>query len=234
MGQQIVAVISIGQSPREDIIADFRALCGREIAFLDIGALDGLSPETIAGLAPLPGEADLVTKLRDGRVIYLSHHRLRPYLELALANAAARGAERAVIACTGDFPGLKSPIPVLLPNEVLAAGVTGCLPPGANLAVVVPTPGQAGEAAERWSKRGFEVAKVIVQPPFDGYDALIATLRTDAAVRGTQALVADCFGFGLAFGAWVAKYYDKPVFIGRRLIGHLLLAGVARRGTDNA
>lgn len=224
MKQQTVALVSIGQSPRQDIAGDFEVLCGQTFRFLDVGALDDVSPEEIARLAPESGEADLITKLRNNQVVYVSHDRLRPYMEKALAKAADQGADWAVVACTGDFQGFKASLPVLQPNRILAHGIAGILNAGDALTILVPTQKQVREAAERWSQRGFTVDKIIVETPFGDHRALFDMLQHDPAVQGTQALIADCFGFGLAFGDSVAAFYDKPVFISRKLIGHLLLA----------
>lgn len=221
---QTVAFVSIGQSPREDIVSDFDKLWGNTFRILEVGALDDLSPAEIKSLAPVPGESDLITRLRDGQAVYLSHERLLPYMEQALEKACRRGADKAVVLCTGDFSKLATPVPLLMPSQVLAHSVASVVKPGDKLTIVVPTQGQADEAAARWSERGFEVAKVIVESPFDDHRALFAVLKSDRTVQTTQGLIADCFGFGIAFMDSVAEFYDKPIFVARKLIAHLLLA----------
>ena len=222
--QQTVAFISIGQSPRTDITKDFLDVWDRKFSILDIGALDELSLEEIHSLAPVAGEADLITKLRDGQVVYLSHDRLMPQMEKAIAKAAKCGADWAVVACTGDFSRLNSEIPLLLSNQILEHSVASLLRTGDKLAVIVPTAGQAGEAAERWTKRGFAIAKVIVQNPFENHQAVFEQLADDPAVQSTKGLIADCFGFGTQFEKAAANFYAQPVFVARTLIAHLLLA----------
>lgn len=221
---QTVAFVSIGQSPRTDIVSDFKKLWGNTYTILDIGALDDLSHEEITSLAPVGGESDLITKLRDGQTVYLSHHRLTPYIGQALEKACKGGADWAVVLCTGDFSNLKCSIPLLLPNPILAHSVESVLQAGDKLTVIVPTHGQVSEATERWSQRGFVVSKVIVETPFDNHQALFDALKNDRTVQSTQGLIADCFGFDLTFMKAAAELYDKPIFISRKLIAHLLLA----------
>ena len=221
---QTVAFVSIGQSPRQDVVSDFQKVWGNTFNILDIGALDDLSHEEIKSLAPAPGESDLITKLRDGQAVYLSHHRLMPHMDQALEKACKGGADWAVVLCTGDFSNLKSSIPLLLPNPILAHGVESVLKPGDKLTVIVPTQGQVSEATERWFQRGFEVSKVIVESPFDNHQALFDVLKNDQIVQKTKGLIADCFGFDNTFMNSVAELYVKPIFISRKLISHLLLA----------
>lgn len=219
-----IAFVSIGQSPRRDIISDFTALWGERMHILDIGALDELSLAEIKQLAPLPGESDLITRLRDGQSVFLSHDRLLPHMEKAIQKAAEWGAQCVVILCTGDFSTLHSPLPLLLPSEILAHSVASLLKAGDKLTVIVPTQGQIAEATERWSQRGYEVVKVICEEPFGEHKALLATLKMDQDIQNSQGLIADCFGFDLEFFNNVAKVYDRPVFVSRTLIAHLLLA----------
>ncbi|WP_371373829.1 AroM family protein [Sporomusa aerivorans] len=221
---QTVACVSIGQSPRTDVTSDLKKVWGNTFNILDIGALDDLSHEEITSLAPVPGESDLITKLRNGQAVYLSHHRLIPHIEQALEKSCSGGADWAIVLCTGDFSHLKSSLPYLLPNPVLAHSVESILKPDDKLTVIVPTQGQVTEATARWSERGFEVSKVIVESPFANHQGLFKALKNDPALQKTQGLIADCFGFDIAFMNSVAEFYDKPIFISRKLISHLLLA----------
>ncbi|WP_246588508.1 AroM family protein [Pelorhabdus rhamnosifermentans] len=222
--KKTVAFLSIGQSPRQDVIGDFKKICGDTFHILDIGALDDLSIEEIQRIAPIPGESDLIVKLRTGQSAYVSHGKLMPYMQLAIQKAIKAGAEWIVILCTGDFSKLESSVPLLLPNTILAHSVASIFKAGDSLTVIVPTPGQASEAAERWSMRGFRVAKVIVESPFNDHQALFNVIENDSIVQDSQAIIADCFGFDMNFMKNAAVFYRKPIFVSRMLISHLLVA----------
>ena len=47
-----VGLITVGQSPRSDVVPDMAAILGGDVEILEAGALDGLSREQIAPLAP--------------------------------------------------------------------------------------------------------------------------------------------------------------------------------------
>jgi protein AroM len=61
-----VGTLTIGQSPRNDIIPDLKEILGKEVELIEKGALDGLSGEEINELSPKPGDYPLVTRLKDG------------------------------------------------------------------------------------------------------------------------------------------------------------------------
>jgi len=61
-----IAAITIGQSPRDDVIAELVSLVPG-VRWVQAGALDGLDIEQIRALEPDPGDRPLVTRLRDGR-----------------------------------------------------------------------------------------------------------------------------------------------------------------------
>ena len=59
----IVGMITIGQSPRSDVVPDMVEILGPGVEIRERGALDGLSPREIAALAPAPDDDLLVTRL---------------------------------------------------------------------------------------------------------------------------------------------------------------------------
>lgn len=67
-----VAVVTLGQTPRVDVVPELRALVGRPMEAVEFGVLDGADAETLARIAPGPGEAALMTRLRDGSDIVMS------------------------------------------------------------------------------------------------------------------------------------------------------------------
>jgi protein AroM len=65
--QQKIGMITVGQSPRDDIAPAMSRIIGPQIEILQKGALDGLSDAEIKGLMPGAAEARLCTRLADGR-----------------------------------------------------------------------------------------------------------------------------------------------------------------------
>ena len=56
-----VGTVTIGQAPRVDITPDLKTIIGDGIEIVEAGALDGLTKEQIAAMAPHEGDYVLVT-----------------------------------------------------------------------------------------------------------------------------------------------------------------------------
>src|SRR6185437_12553493 len=84
---QRVGLITIGQSPREDIVA---SMFDRSASFacIEHGALDDLNQAQIEQLAPQDDELPLVSRLRDGTEVLIAKERIIPLLQRAVERAA--------------------------------------------------------------------------------------------------------------------------------------------------
>ena len=51
-----IGAITVGQSPRVDLIPEIQPILGDSVEIIQAGALDGLSKEEIAKFVPRPGE----------------------------------------------------------------------------------------------------------------------------------------------------------------------------------
>src|ERR1700727_2660357 len=97
MAPPVVGVVTIGQSPRTDVMPDIAGRLPPGTRVIERGALDHIGPAELASLAPACGEDLLVTRLRDGTEVTLAEARLTPPLLMPgplvrnLAAAAAPG-----------------------------------------------------------------------------------------------------------------------------------------------
>jgi len=220
-----VALITIGQTPRPDLVVDLSRLWNNQFEFVQEGALDGLEDGEIKSLEPTSGESDLITRLADGRSVYVSHHRLTPYVQAAIDRACTQRAAIVIIACTGGFDGLRADIPIIQPCNILEHSVAGVLTPGKSVAVVVPTQGQVKEASDKWSERGYKVKAIHVASPFEDRQQLINRLTEDAQVTTADSIIYDCFGFGSDYITDLSGSYGGPTFVARVLVAKLI-AGI--------
>lgn len=66
-----VGAITIGQSPRADVVQELLPLMGEQVELIQAGALDGLTREDIQAFAPGPEDYTLISRLRDGSSVML-------------------------------------------------------------------------------------------------------------------------------------------------------------------
>ena len=111
-----VGIVTIGQSPRTDVVPDMAALLPAGTPVIERGALDDAGPADLARLAPVPGEEVLVSRMRDGTEVALAEARLLPLVQDAVDHVTGRGAAVVAVLCTGTLPRLRCPAPLLLPG----------------------------------------------------------------------------------------------------------------------
>ena len=101
-----VGLITVGQSPRSDVVPDMAAILGGDVEIVEAGALDGLTREQITRLAPEGDDEILVTRLADGSSVFVGKSKVIPRIEAQIAALEDRGVTLNVLLCTGEFPQL--------------------------------------------------------------------------------------------------------------------------------
>lgn len=208
---QTVGFVTIGQSPRADIMEEFeRALPA--VRLVQRGALDDLTDGEIAALAPHDGDEVLVSRLRSGRQVRLAHRPIDIRVQACLDRFAEDGVRAAVLLCTGEFPRLTFPGVLLRPYRVLphvVAAVCEGLPADApvRLGVMVPDEAQTKHAEVRWGGRA-AVTAVAASPYGDprAFAGAASALRR----AGVSLVVMDCIGYTREMQQTVARTAGVP------------------------
>ena len=215
---QQVGLITIGQSPREDIIASMFSPSAQP-HLMEHGALDDLSLDEILKLQPEPNELPLVSRLRDGTEVVIAKERLIPHLQQALDRATADGATLAVILCTGEFKQLCPSIPAIYPDRVLAHIVEAVLPSGV-VGVMLPHEGQMTMMRDKWCTPTRRFAGTAVSPYTDR-DELAEHARR-LRDEHVAMIVMDCMGFDAEMKRIVANASGLPTILANRLVGRVV------------
>ncbi len=215
---QSIALITIGQSPREDIVASmFGDSPPRSI--IERGALDDLDRDAIERLRPREGEHPLVSRLRDGSEVVLAKERLMPQMQASVDSAVAAGAGVVVILCTGEFKQLSIPVPAIYPDRVLVHVVDAVLPEG-TVGVMLPHVGQMDSMRQKWTTKTRTFAGTAVSP-YTSRDEL-AKHAVDLKQKGSGLIVLDCMGFDDDMKRQVSAASGLPVILANRLVGRVV------------
>jgi protein AroM len=86
-----LGVVTIGQSPRDDLTGELAAYLPAGTRLLERGALDDLTSPAITALAPDAEQDTPTSRLRDGESVMLDRRRLVPLLEQAVCALERRG-----------------------------------------------------------------------------------------------------------------------------------------------
>src|SRR5262249_41243613 len=87
----LFGMITVGQAPRVDVVPDMVEIIGPGIRIREVGALDGLSREAIAALAPAPGDDILVTRLADGQSVFVAKRHVVARVQACVDELEAAG-----------------------------------------------------------------------------------------------------------------------------------------------
>jgi protein AroM len=216
-----LGLVTIGQTPRTDVVPEMAEVLGPGIEIVERGALDGLDIQAITALAPGPGDEVLVTRLRGGAPVFVARRRIAPRVQAALADLDRAAVTLSAVLCTGLFPDLAAGAPLLHPDRLLLGLLRGVSWPG-RLGVLAPSAAHVPQSAARWRGWGFEPV-IAVLSPYEEDTGPALGLAVEGLAGGEAGLVIlDCMGYRRRVKAEVGARLGVPV-----VQANLLLARVA-------
>ncbi len=217
---ETIGVITIGQSPRPDLVLPMRKIWGEGLAVRERGALDSLSRRDIAALEPGDDDETLVTRLRDGAEVVIGHRETAALVAEAVSDLSSDGCDPVLVLCTGSFT-LPSPgVRILFPRRILHGLVRGLHCRG-SLGVMVPHPSQEETVGRLWKEEGLEVITAAVSPyglARDRGDLLGAAEELRAT--GADMIVMDCMGYSASMREAVRRTAGVPVLLASSAVAH--------------
>lgn len=207
-----VRFVTIGQTPRSDLVPDLVARLPEGTAIREVGALDGLGAAAVAALAPEPGEARLVTRMGDGSQAVVGKAKMHARLQGILDGLGRDPTAVTVLLCTGEFPGLRGPGAFLDAQHLVDHGVAALCAGMERIGLLLPAAEQAGEF--HWRPALHQELRVTWASPYVGD-------RFDEAARelsGCDAVVMHCMGFTEEQRTRVARSSGRPVLLARRFV----------------
>lgn len=215
-----LGLVTIGQSPRTDITPDLEPIFGSNIQLLQAGALDGMTTQEIAALAPEAGDYVLVSRLRDSTSVVFAERHILPRLQQCIYDLEERGVERILFLCTGSFPAFESRVPLVFPCDVLN-GTVPALTGRSRIAVITPKKEQVEQCAEKWKSR-VQSVQVAWGSPYGDPEELVQAAR-EAADMDVDLVVLDCMGYTAGMKEQVCQLTGKPVVLSRTLAARVVM-----------
>lgn len=220
-----LGIITIGQSPRVDVLPDFIDALGFVPEIEQRGLLDDLLGKEIASLAPTGAlDETLVTRLRDGTEVKLSEKRAVEMLPQAVAYLENKSVDIIALFCTGEFPPVESRVPVLYPSAIVSFVVSAIFSSTKNrertLCVVAPAKEQFGMLAKKWHSAGCALAFESLSP-YTGGESEIARCAERVAQLQCDMIVLDCIGYTEKIRKIFAAAAHAPVILPRSLVARV-------------
>jgi protein AroM len=211
-----VTFVTIGQTPRTDLVPEIVSRLPSGTAVRELGALDGLSASDVAALAPRPKEARLVTRLADGSQAVVAKPWMQARLQDLLDRQPRDPSTVTVLLCTGEFPGLKGPGIFLDAQHLVDHGVAALCDGLASVGLLLPLAEQAEDF--HWKPAFGQVLRVAHASPYEGE-------RFEEAASGLSdcdVVVMHCMGYTEEQRRRVAAASGRPVLLARRLVASAL------------
>ena len=210
-----IGTVTIGETPRTDVLAEIRSLITTGVEIIEKGVLDGLSDHEIAGLSPTKNDEVLVTRLRDGTELKLGRAGILPKMQERISELDREdGVDLVVLLCSGEFPAFDCAKPLITPYR-LFQGVLASISIGGRLGMMLPSPQQVGPVTTALAESGHEIVAVAASP----YGEKEGIVRAAEALREEVDVVfMNCFGYDLDMRALVRGITGKPIILPRSLL----------------
>ena len=206
------AFVTIGQSPRDDLVPEMRSWIGEGLDIVERGLLDGMTRKQIESGKARGRQSRLVTRVRDGSEIVLGKPWVRDRLRELLMELEAEPFRFVVLLCTGRFPGLRSRQLLLEAQAIVDQGAAAICREAGSVGILVPLPEQRKEV--RYSPGPGQRLMVTYASPY-------RPGRLEQAAKelsGAEIVLMDCMGYSEAMRRVVAEVTRRPVLLARRLV----------------
>ncbi|CAN7492232.1 AroM family protein [Neorhizobium sp. LjRoot104] len=207
-----VMFLSVGQTPRADLIGDMLTNLDVAIEALEIGALDGLSKAEIDDLKVRPGEQSIVTRLADNTDIVVSKPRIAERMAKIAAAFQPNEFDLVVILSTGLFRDFESTCPTVNAQRAMESAVISLAAHGSSVGLIQPLQQQIAEL----DIPALAPYKICASYAADGDRKLLASALVDLA--DAEIIVLNSVSFTEADRQMVAKASGKPVVLARRIV----------------
>lgn len=216
-----IGFITIGQSPRPDIIGEMKRIIGNEPQIIEEGSLDGLSKEEVFSLlSSSPSDEEyLVTKLRDGTSVVMPKNIIVKRIERVLKNFENQGITVAAILCVGEFPEYRFNGIVLKPG-VLSLKVVSSLYQVGKCVIVIPLEEQRKGAMRRWSFSRIRPNIKVFSVNSDSKK--LENLSEEIEQEAPDFVVLECMGFDEQMKQKIRSKVQCPVILPKTLLGYMI------------
>lgn len=207
-----IMFVSVGQSPREDLIEEMMQNLDVPVETLEIGALDNLSDAEIAAFAVKDDEASIVTRLADGSNIVLSKSAISERMAKIVAQFRPGEYDLVAILSTGLFRDFDSNCPTVNSQRAIESAIISLAAQGSTVGIIMPLERQLQE---------FDIPalidyKIVASHARDNDRGQLAAALIDLAE--TDIIVLNSVAYTEADRAVVARASGKPVILARRIV----------------
>jgi protein AroM len=210
-----IGAITIGQSPRDDIIPDLKKLIGIEIPIEVFGILDNLKAKEIKKMAPGKKEDVLMTRLADGTSVALGYESVVRGIQKCLTELRTKEFEIIALLCTCHFSELKNEKGLVQVSNLMEEKVRETIEKD-RLGILIPSAKQILQTEKKWRCPGIQVL-VASASPYGKKEEVISAVKS-LVERRVDLIVLDCIGYNLSLYERLKKAFSIPMILPLELL----------------
>lgn len=237
-----VGLLTIGQSPRADILTDWKfkkdqiekfksmdvlvpprgSPIPMNVEFVHLGALDDIPPERMHEIQPPKEKGGLISRLKDGSWTAIDHEKIKPMMIRNVERLEEAGCEAILQLCTGGFNYLQPNVLYFKAGTLCRSLIESVLKPSGRLGVFHPFPSKTApkmERSERWGGR--EVFSINANP-YDPPPESITPAIEEMSKQDVDLAYMGCLGYGLEHKKIAMEILGKPVILPRSVSARTL------------
>jgi len=215
-----IGLVTIGQSPRDDIVPGLRDMLSPQFNLVESGALDDLGKEEIDALAPVSDDYPLYTRLANGQSVTVAKRLIIPRVQACIDQLNTSGADVIALLCSGAFPVFRSSATLLLPNQMVDHVIKSALDKRRRIAVLLPLPSQIKPTHRRFGNDDnlllFSLAPAANDDAIDQVALGLKDCRVDLVVL-------RCFSYSIAMKDAIASRTSSRTILARSLLADSLI-----------
>lgn len=215
-----LGILTIGQSPRPDILQDLMPVFGENTALIEAGALDGLSEEEIKKLSPGEEERMLVTRLSDGTEVHVAEEKLTACMQQKIYEMETAGVDCILLLCTAAFHGLRCGVPLIEPRKILNRLVP-LKSKDSSIGVLSPEAEQVEATKKDWHGI-INHLEVLTASPYGSMKEIERAAEQFSSMN-IDFVVLDCMGYTEAIRRQIEEISGKTVILSKTLAAHRVM-----------
>jgi len=219
-----IGIVTIGQSPRPDVVKEMVPFFGKNVSVLERGALDGLTLEQVKEFFPDKGMTALCTRMNDGSEVVIAKEKIIPRIGQLINDLNENKTFLIILLCVGSFPHFESSCLVVEPQQIVNRCVESIINERHHLGVLIPIPEQ-----EDWARKNFaNVTPRITITDASPYGDRSRIIRAGKVLKEANCdlIVMYCMGFTRKLTKEIRSVTGKPVILSSsivaRTVGELL------------
>lgn len=215
-----IGIVTIGQSPRPDVVKDMAPFFGKNIRVLERGALDGLTLAQVKEFSPDGGMLALCTRMNDGTEVVIAKEKILSRIAQAIDELNENKVSLILLLCVGSFPLFESSCLVVRPQLIVDRCVEGLINEKNHLGIMIPIAEQ-----EEWARKNFShLTSQITVTNASPYGEQDRISHASKALREADCdlIVMYCMGFNRELAKEVRSLTEKPVILSSSLVARTI------------